>query len=100
MLGLIVASVLVATTCADHFAPRLLAHPLVRAGPYLAPAPVYHAAPAPAYAETVKPYAFAYGVDDSAVSGSAFSAKAADDGKAVHGSYSVRIILILILHTY
>ena len=50
----------------------------------------YLPAPAPAPYLAPQPYAFTYGVSDS-YSGSEYAAQAADDGKVVTGSYSVRI---------
>ena len=50
----------------------------------------YHPAPAPQPYLAPQPYAFTYGVSDS-YSGSEYAAQAADDGKVVTGSYSVRI---------
>ena len=62
----------------------------------------YHPAPAPQPYLAPQPYAFTYGVSDS-YSGSEYAAQAADDGKVVTGSYSVRIAsfqsrIILFLH--
>ena len=89
MLCLVVLSALVAITCADHPAPAYHPAPLYRPAPYDAPrlAPAYKPA---LYDETPKPYAFQYGVSDS-YSGSNFAAQEAQDGKSVHGSYTVRI---------
>ena len=50
----------------------------------------YLPAPAPAPYLAPQPYAFTYGVSDT-YSGSEYAAQAADDGKVVTGSYSVRI---------
>ena len=50
----------------------------------------YLPAPAPAPYLAPQPYAFTYGVSDS-YSGSEYAAQAADDGKVVTGSYSVRM---------
>ena len=50
----------------------------------------YLPAPAPQPYLAPQPYAFTYGVSDS-YSGSEYAAQAADDGKVVTGSYSVRI---------
>ena len=55
------------------------------AGP---PAP-YHA-PAPAYKEEPKPYAYTYAVKDG-YSGADFSAQETADGKVVSGSYQVAL---------
>ena len=49
----------------------------------------YLPAPAPAPYLAPQPYAFTYGVSDT-YSGSEYAAQAADDGKVVTGSYSVR----------
>ena len=49
--------------------------------------------PAPVYDESPKPYSYEYGVTDQ-YSGSNFRAAETADGKAVQGSYQVRILTI------